>query len=94
MKFTVSVLSALAIAVPTLATELAKPLSVSFVKDAPDTVVSGGNVDKSVEQPHPDFMFTETGQSGTINISGIDWDGDYHYKVSLRDFEPTHSDGA
>jgi hypothetical protein len=87
MEFTLSVLSALALAAPVLATELAKPLDVTFVSDWGDASYSGQNIDTtSMTEAEiaqlPDMRFTRTGEPASINIQRAVWNDLYHYKVS------------
>jgi hypothetical protein len=90
MKFTLSIASALMVAMPVLSSELLFPTTVTFVTDWKDTTFSVVNdnlsaIDKvreSVLQPLDVVAFNQTGQSASFTVEREVWRWEYHYKAS------------
>jgi hypothetical protein len=90
MRFTLSVLSALTVAMPVISSELLFPTTVSFVTDWKDTTFSVVNdnlsatdkVRESVLQPLDVVTFNQTDQSASFTVERGVWKSEYHYKAS------------
>jgi hypothetical protein len=90
MKFTLSILSALMVAMPVISSELLFPTTVTFNTNWKDTIFSVINndlsaVDKvreSVLQPLDVLKFNHTGESASITVERGVWRSEYHYKAS------------
>jgi hypothetical protein len=90
MKVTLSILSALMVAMPVLSSELLFPTSVTFATHWKDTTFSVvkddlstlDKVRESVLQPLDVLRFNQTGESASISVERLVWKGDYYYQAS------------
>jgi hypothetical protein len=93
MKFTLSILSALMVAMPVISSELLYPTTILFAQNwegatlfsvVNDSLSAIDKVRESVLEPLHVLKFNQTGEFASITVEREVWKGDYYYKVSPR----------
>lgn len=86
MKFTLSILSALMIAMPVISTELLVPTTVIFETEWTDTIFSVVDDDSPVMDNVPHLLdvlkFNNTAESASFSVERLVWNTKYMYKAS------------
>ena len=86
MKFTLSVLSALMIAMPVISTKLQVPTTVIFETEWTDTIFSVVDNDSPVMDNVPHLLdvlkFNNTAESASFSVDRLVWNAKYIYKAS------------
>jgi hypothetical protein len=86
MKFTLSILSALMIAMPVISTELLVPTTVTVWTDWKDTIFNvvdnNSSVIDKVLHPLDVLKFNNTAESASFSVERLVWKAKYIYRAS------------
>ena len=86
MKFTLSILSALMIAMPVISTKLQVPTTVIFETEWTDTIFSVVDINSPVIDNVPHLLdvlrFNNTAESASFSVERLVWNAKYIYKAS------------
>lgn len=86
MKFTLSILSALMIAMPVISSELLVPTTIIFETEWTDTIFSVVDDDSPVMDNVPHLLdvlkFNNTAESASFSVERLVWSAKYIYRAS------------